>query len=208
MTQVKKILLSFLLFFTFTISAFAGSGPLGIDHELSRSDTGIWRRSNQVGLEFGSAILVFGGSLYFGSDSRIGKTFWQSTDSIVMTSVSSIALKEVFRRERPNQGNNPNAWFKSSSNQSFPSGEVAHITAVVTPFIKEYQNDNPWIWSLAALPVYDGIARMKSQAHWQTDVIAGALLGGGIGYYNSTRNTPWSVTILPRSVTIGFNKSF
>jgi undecaprenyl-diphosphatase len=49
---------------------------------------------------------------------------------------------------------------------------------------------------------------MKSQAHWQTDVIAAALLGGGIGYYNSTRNTPWSVTILPRSVTIGFNKSF
>jgi len=59
-----------------------------------------------------------------------------------------------------------------------------------------------------ALPIYDGIARMKSQGHWQTDVLAGAALGAGIGLYNSSRDTPFSVTVLPNAITVGFNKKF
>ena len=49
--------------------------------------------------------------------------------------------------------------------------------------------DHPAVWSLAALPVYIGTARLKAQAHWQTDVLAGAALGGDIGYYESARES-------------------
>ena len=207
MGKIKQIIVRAILLLSISFAAQAG-GPLGIDHQLTRADTGIWSRNNQLFLQYSSAIIVIGESLWLGSDTRLGKTFWKSTDSMIMTAVGSAATKEVFRRERPNKSNDPNAWFKSSSDKSFPSGEVAHITAIVTPFIAEYKNDNPFVWSLAVLPIYDGIARMKSQAHWQTDVLAGAALGAGIGLYNSSRDTPFSVAVLPNAITIGFNKKF
>ena len=64
------------------------------------------------------------------------------------------------------------------------------------------------VWALAALPVYDGVARMKSQAHWQSDVLVGAAMGAAIGYYSHDRAIPLSVTLLPRAVTIGYSKKF
>jgi membrane-associated phospholipid phosphatase len=64
------------------------------------------------------------------------------------------------------------------------------------------------IWALGALPVYDAIARLKSQAHWQTDVIAGGLLGMSFGYWATRRDTPLSVQILPRGVSVGISKRF
>jgi membrane-associated phospholipid phosphatase len=78
--------------------------------------------------------------------------------------------------------------------------------------IKEYFRvgwpDHPAVWALAALPVYVGEARMKSQAHWQTDVLAGMALGGGIGYYMQKRDSAWTATVLPRGMTIGLKRSF
>jgi PAP2 superfamily len=68
--------------------------------------------------------------------------------------------------------------------------------------------EHPWVWALEALPVYDGIARMKSQAHWQSDVIAGWALGSAVGYWTTTRDTPFSVQILPRGMSGGFYKRF
>ena len=53
---------------------------------------------------------------------------------------------------------------------------MAHITAIVTPFIAEYRRDQPLVWALAGLPAYVGVARMKSQAHWQTDILAAMAL--------------------------------
>lgn len=34
-----------------SFSAFGGGGPLGIDHRLAFDDSGIWKRSNQTGLQ-------------------------------------------------------------------------------------------------------------------------------------------------------------
>jgi len=58
------------------------------------------------------------------------------------------------------------------------------------------------------LPIYDGIGRIKSQQHWQTDVIGGWLVGSGVGYWSTTLKTPLSVQILPRGLTVGFSKRF
>jgi undecaprenyl-diphosphatase len=127
---------------------------------------------------------------------------------MVVADVAEEGLKRLTRRARPTEGNDPNDWWGSSWHRSFPSGEVAQISAIVTPFIAEYGHEYPAVWSLAALPVYVGVARLKSQAHWQTDVLAGAALGAGIGYYEFRRDSAWSATVLPRGLTIGFTKRF
>jgi membrane-associated phospholipid phosphatase len=185
--------------------AHAG-GPFGIDYELGRGDTGIFNRGAQTGLEYGSVAFVAAGALFLGNDDPLGHTFWQSADSAVFAGLSAQVLKYAFGRRRPVQGNGPNSWFHGG--QSFPSGEETLQAAWVTPFILDYYHEHPWVWALELLPAYDGYARMKSQAHWQSDVLAGWLLGSGFGYWAAHRRIPLLVQILPGGVSVGFYKRF
>ena len=196
----KPLLLVLLL-----VSNFARAG---FDHELALDQSGIWSRQVQTGLEVGVIAVEVAGSLWFGNDNELGHTFWQTMDASAISGVGAVILKRGFSRARPSQGGNPNQWFKGGCCESFPSGEVTLQASFVTPFIATYAREHPWVWSLEALPVYDGIARMKSQAHWQSDVIAGWLLGSAVGYWTTTRETPFSVQILPRGASVGFYKRF
>jgi hypothetical protein len=63
-------------------------------------------------------------------------------------------------------------------------------------------------YALELLPIYDGIARMKVQAHWQTDVLAGFALGGLSGYYAHNRDSPFILGVLPHGFTVGVRKQF
>jgi membrane-associated phospholipid phosphatase len=180
----------------------------GLDHELPLDQNGIWARNYQTALENGVIALEVAGSLWFGRDDELGHTFWQTVDASVISGLAATGMKHAFGRARPYQGNDPNAWFKGSCCQSFPSGEVTLQASFVTPFIVNYARENPWVWGLEILPVYDAVARLKSQAHWQTDVIAGWALGTGVGYWATTRAIPLSVQILPGGLTVGFSKRF
>jgi len=186
----------------------AGGGPLGIDSELALDQNGIWARKYQTGLESGVIAVEVAGALWFGNDNKLGHTFWQTIDATTVSAIGAQLLKYAFSRARPIQGDDPNRWFKGRCCQSFPSGEVTLQASFVTPFIVNYARDNPWIWSLELLPAYDAMARLKSRAHWQTDVIAGGVLGTAIGYWATTRGTPISVQILPDGLSVGFSKRF
>lgn len=188
--------------------ASAGSGPLGIDHELSLDENGIWARKYQTSLEYGVIAVEVSGALWLGDDSKLGHTMWQTLDSSLISGIASEILKRTIGRARPDQGDNPNAWFRGSCCESFPSGEVTLQASFVTPFIVNYARENPWIWSLEVLPVYDAVARLKSQAHWQTDVIAGWVLGTGLGYWTTTWKTPLTVRVLPGGLSVGISKRF
>jgi hypothetical protein len=188
--------------------ATAGSGPLGIDHEFALDENGIWARKYQTSLEYGVIAVEISGALWLGNDSELGHTMWQTLDSSIISGVASEILKRTFSRARPDQGNDPNAWFRGSCCESFPSGEVTLQASFVTPLIVNYARENPWIWGLEVLPVYDALARLKSQAHWQTDVIAGWALGTGIGYWTTTWKTPLTVRLLPGGLSVGLSKRF
>ena len=188
--------------------AQAGNGPLGIDSELPLDQNGMWARKYSTALENGVIVVEVAGALWLGNDNQLGHTFWQAIDASAVSGVAAQLLKYGFSRARPSQGNNPDQWFKGSCCQSFPSGEVTLQASVVTPFIINYAKETPWIWALEALPVYDAIARLKAHAHWQTDVIAGGVLGTGFGYWATTRDTPLAVQLLPRGLSVGFNKRF
>lgn len=189
-------------------TAWAGSGILGLDHTVAYDNSGIWKRGNQELLVYGSIVTVGAGALWFGDNDKLGDTFWRSIDSMAVTAVGTQALKWTFQRERPSQTDNPNKWFKGLHAQSFPSGEVAVISASVTPFIAAYGNDHPAVYLLALLPAYDAVARVKTHGHWQSDVLVGAAIGTGVGLWATHRDSPWILSLLPGGVQIGFVHHF
>jgi undecaprenyl-diphosphatase len=199
-------LLSLLLALAFTVPARAGGGPLGIDHRVTLDESGIWSRSVQNGLVYSLVAGSAGLALWEGGDTRLGKTAWQSVDALLVNTVTVTALKMAFSRVRPIDSNNPDLWFQGHGNASFPSGEVSTTTAIVTPLMLEYGPDQPLVYALALLPAYDAVARVKSQGHWQTDVLAGMALGAGIGYLMHQRDTPLTLSVLPQGFHVGFNK--
>jgi undecaprenyl-diphosphatase len=186
----------------------AGGGPIGIDHLVDYQNSGIWKRSNQTAL---IDVLIGGeiaGALWEGGETRLGKTFWQSIDSSVIGAVSSEAIKHIFTRSRPNQSSDPNLWFQGASHYSFPSGEVTAVTAIVTPFVLEYAHDYPAVYALELLPLYDGIARVKVHAHWQSDALAGFALGTAAAYFAHTRDSPIILGVLPHGFIVGLHTKF
>lgn len=189
--------------------AFASGGPFGIDHRVAFDDSGIWNRSYQKDLAAGAALTVIGGAIFADNDSRIGRTFDQSLDAMVLTGVTTTVMKYAFSRERPNEDANPNDFFKGHGYQSFPSGEVAEISSVVTPFIAEYHSDHPAVYALALLPAYDAVARVKVRGHWQSDVIVGAGVGIAWGIWAHHRKTPLIMGLLPgNGLMVGYTKQF
>ncbi len=186
--------------------AQAAGGPLGIDHRIGLDESGIWARHDQLLLQELTLATVLGGALWEGGDSRLGQTFWRSVDSSAISIVATTVAKDVFTRARPTQTTDPNLWFQGSHHYSFPSGEVSFVSAAVTPFVLEYRDQHPGVYALELLPLYDGIARLKSQAHWQTDVFAGFALGTAAGYYAQHRKSPIILEALPHGFEIGLRK--
>lgn len=205
----KSTLLSLaLLAVTGVPVAHAGGGPFGIDHRLHYDNHGIWNRNVQLGVEYGTLLTVAGGALVFGDQDKLGDTFWRSVDAVAVSAVASQAMKLTFQRERPSQTDDPNHFFSGTHNKSFPSGEVTVISAAVTPFMVKYGSDHPAVYALAALPLYDAIARLKVHGHWQSDVIVGAALGTGLGIWASHRQSPLILGWLPGGFRIGYVHRF
>ena len=189
-------------------TAMASGGPLGIDHRLHYDNSGIWKRSNQNALMYGTILTVAGGALAFGDNDKLGDTFWRSVDAMVIAGVGAQAMKYTFQRERPSQTSDPNRFFQGGHAQSFPSGEVTAISAAVTPFIVNYGHDHPAVYALALLPAYDAVARMKTRGHWQSDVLVGAALGAGVGIWAAHRHSPLIIGWLPGGFQVGFVHHF
>jgi undecaprenyl-diphosphatase len=188
-------------------ASHAGGGPLGIDSRLAYDNAGIWARSNQLALIDSMIAVVAAGALWEGGEDRLGKTFWQSVDAGVFSGAAAWALEYAFSRERPSQTSDPNEWF-TGHGQSFPSGEVTAVSSLVTPFVLEYGPEQPAVYALELLPVYDGIARMKTWGHWQSDVLAGFALGTASGYFLHRGASPLVWSIMPHGIQIGLKMHF
>jgi undecaprenyl-diphosphatase len=172
-------------------------GPLHMDHCDEFEGKGIFSRRNQRLLD---GVLVTGAlaaALWEGTDSERGRSAWKSVDAMATAAVVTEVGKALFQRPRPSQSVNPNLWRQGSGNKSFPSGETAMVAAFVTPLILDNQQRSPAVWALAALPVYMAKARMGSQGHWLSDVVAGAAVGVAAGYLADQRETPLILAPLP-----------
>jgi membrane-associated phospholipid phosphatase len=187
----------------------AGSGLLGLDHYVPLDESGIWARKNQM-LLFNTMLVGTGVlAIWEGGESRFGRTMWKSIDATLVSGATAQVMKLAFSRSRPSQSMDPNQWFQGSGHESFPSGEVTVISAIVTPVMLEYGHEHPSVYALELLPVYDAIARVKAHGHWQSDVLAGLALGTAGGYFmHGRRQTPFVLNVMPHAFYVGLSKSF
>ena len=179
-----------------------------VDHRVSYDASGIWNTSVYRGIVYTAAGAQVAGALWEGADSRFGKTMWQGIDSQIIAELTAIAGKHIFTRVRPNTEDNPCLWYQGGSNDSFPSRESARAAALVTPYILEYGREYPATYALMLLPLYVGVGRIKNQAHWQTDVVAGWTIGALAGWYAHSREVPILIELLPGGFAIGLKHQF
>jgi membrane-associated phospholipid phosphatase len=88
--------------------------------------------------------------------------------------------KVVVGRARPNAGEGPAHFDPFSSDASFPSGHTTQAFAVAS--VIAAHDGRLWV-SVAAYGLAGsvGLARIHEDAHWASDVLAGAILGTVVG---------------------------
>ncbi len=102
------------------------------------------------------------------------------TASIVSGGITDI-LKEAWGRARPEANKGTLDFFAYRGNASFPSGHATQAFAVASVIAAHY-GDNPWIdvasYGVASLVA---MARIDHDAHFASDVLAGAIIGTAVG---------------------------
>ncbi len=153
---------------------------------------GTWGGVAAMGIVLGAGEL--------GGDSDLARTGADGIEAALLAGVVvAPVLKELAGRQRPSTGNGSGGFEPVSKNQSFPSGEAAEafaLAAVVSDHAR-----SPVVrgiaWGLAGLV---GWERMALDAHWASDVVAGALIGSAVGGWVSRRNGaegPGSLAVRP-----------
>jgi membrane-associated phospholipid phosphatase len=101
------------------------------------------------------------------------------------------AVKFVAGRARPREANGTFDFKPFSGASSFPSGHTTEAFAVASVIAAEY--DSRWIKGISyGTAVLVGFARVHHQAHFFSDVTAGALIGSAVGravVHRNARNT-------------------
>lgn len=179
-----------------------------IDRVVAYDDAGLWNTDVYRGVLSVLTVAQVGGALWEGSQTRFGKTLWQGIDAQILAGLTASVGKRMFTRARPNQGGDPCLWFQGSGYDSFPSRESASAMALIGPLVLEYGAEHPAAYALLALPLWIGTARVKNQAHWQSDVLAGWAIGAGASWIASSLSMPVTVQILPGSVALGLKMQF
>lgn len=102
---------------------------------------------------------------------------WAMLEAAGLSGVTDYALKFAAGRETPDQTSNPNEWLKSGS--SFPSLHSTAAFAVGTVLAESGNDDVRWLRRLLGygLGVFTSYERLKHNAHWLSDTVAGAALG-------------------------------
>ena len=151
-----------------------------LDHAIDREIDRRIKRKYRIDdfLQYGMPVAAYGLDFIPGIEARHNlrdRTLIMATSLIVMQSAVSI-LKSTTAVARPGDGRH----------NSFPSGHTACAMLSAHILYKEYKDVTPWIGIGGYLmATATGVFRMLNDAHWLSDVVAGAgigLLSAEIGY--------------------------
>ncbi|HKB60081.1 MAG TPA: phosphatase PAP2 family protein [Gallionellaceae bacterium] len=148
---------------------------------------------------------VVGGFLAVGALSSDDNTLETGEDmlsaSLIASGIVTPVIKLVFGRARP-RNNMGVDYFRpfSNLNASFPSGHTTEAFALASVIAGHY---SPWAgYTAYGLAAMVGLARTYHDAHFASDVLAGAMIGTAVGRAVVRYNDEWrghsKVVLVPR----------
>ncbi len=197
-SRVRLVRASDLVFAAGAGAVFAGA--MSADRSIQRSfqssstqsSSGLRHLSDATGFYGDPGSVLISAGLYFaglGTHSRrIAALGMHTGESVVLGGLLAEGIKGAVGRARPKASPNDSRLFRRGKGYtnddfaSFPSGEVAAAFAASTALALGINRDwpghsrivTPVLYAAAAL---DGYSRMYKNAHWASDVVAGAALG-------------------------------
>jgi membrane-associated phospholipid phosphatase len=130
---------------------------------------------------------------------------WNMVEAGGLATVTTYALKFAAGRERPDQTSDPNKW--GSGGSSFPSFHAAAAFAIGSVLAESGNDDYRWIrrfLGYGAVAGFTAYERLKHNAHWLSDDVAGAAIGGATAHFVLERSAErtearknYSVSLLP-----------
>lgn len=157
------------------INVFFQRNRSGFSNQLSKSVGAIGQGEVQVIAWLGTtatAILT--------KNQRLKQTVFVWGGALLINNILTDQLKKTFQRHRPNTGDAPHEfdWRGGpQTNLSFPSAHTSNIFTTATVFATAYR-DKKWVAPVAySIAAAVGISRMHDNAHWASDVMAGAAIG-------------------------------
>lgn len=132
----------------------------------------------------GLVLLAFAAYGVIFKNNKVKTTALLATQSYIASAAMATLVKVAFGRRRPssfNEGEENNLIFtgpaSDSRGSSLPSGHATAAFSAATVFAQEYR-DEPLVPIIAySAATLIGITRLTQNAHWATDVLAGAALG-------------------------------
>jgi membrane-associated phospholipid phosphatase len=124
-------------------------------------------------------------------DSYATSTAWLAGEAIAETQIVSLAMKgmggRLYPSKIPPHGDFSHTWFKwrgtFNNPGSFPSAHASSAFAVATIFSGRYR-EHRWVpWVVYGLASAVALSRVPGQAHFPSDIFAGAVLGYSIGHF-------------------------
>ena len=142
---------------------------------------------------------------------------WNMLESAGLSFVSAYAVKYIVRRPGPDATTGPNHWFGGGS--SFPSEHTTAAFAIGTVLAESGNPEFRWLRRTIGYGVGFGTAylRMKHNAHWLSDTVAGAALGMASAHFVMNRSaereetedsSAFSVVPVQGGVMLAYSASF
>jgi hypothetical protein len=110
---------------------------------------------------------------------------YEMVEAAGLSLTSAYALKFAAGRERPDQTSDPDKW-RSSGGSSFPSTHAAAAFAIGAVLAESGNDDYRWMrrfLGYGAVAGYTAFERLKHNAHWLSDDVAGAEIGGATAHF-------------------------
>lgn len=151
-----------------------------------------------------SALFYLAGRLQH--DERAKETGLLAAEALINSTILSQAIKGISQRQRPEVDHSSGEFFDGGS--SFPSGHAINSWALATVIAYEYGPRHPAVrYASYAVATAVGISRYTGRKHFLSDVLAGSVMGYGIGRYVYHRHHDASLDEGNGKQTSGSNKS-
>ena len=139
-------------------------------------------RISNVGASYTLIPIVAGSYIYgaWADNAKAREVGVLGTESLLDSLIVAGVLKEVFRRNRPDEKNPGDFW---GGGTSFPSGHSIQVWSIASLLVHEYKHKKVVgivAYSLAGIV---SASRVAAQKHFASDVFAGGTMGWFIGRY-------------------------